>query len=474
MTQRGIVIMDIGKSNAKLSLLNADSGAVLHSESVHCRSKPVPCYPHIDTDHIWAWYLKALATASQHADITHINVTAHGAAGALIADAGLVLPVMDYEFDGPDELAQQYNALCDPFDVTYSPRLPHGLNLGRQLFWQRERFPAEFHRASHFLPYAQYWTWRLTGNVAAEVSSIGSHTDLWDANHRTYSPFARSQGFDRLFPPMRYAGEVLGPLRKELAETTGIGTDCQVLVGLHDSNASLLPHMSVRSDPFTVMSTGTWVIIFAVGSSLHDLDPLRDCTANVNIHGEPVACARFMGGREFVAVAGEPLVVADREELLRMLDSDRHVMPAFSGEGGPFPGLQGFVEGLDNLSPKERYAIASLYCALLSDVSLGFCGSSGDIVVEGAYARNALLLQCLAAFRPGQRILYSSDETGTTLGAAMLVNQNIHSPVLHDVEKPDAALDDRMQDYRRRWRRAVAEYQQKPLTGGGRHAGAKA
>jgi len=36
-----------------------------------------------------------------------------------------------------------------------------------------------------------------------------------------------------------------------------------VFCGVHDSNASLLPHLGSRQAPFTIVSTGTWVILMA-------------------------------------------------------------------------------------------------------------------------------------------------------------------------------------------------------------------
>ncbi|MCE3590562.1 hypothetical protein LXJ59_28655, partial [Escherichia coli] len=66
--------------------------------------------------------------------------------------------------------------------------------------------------------------------------------------------------------------------------------------GIHDSNASLLPHLMTRSSPFSVVSTGTWVVLFAVGGQLDKLDQARDTLANVDAYGKAVPSARFMGG----------------------------------------------------------------------------------------------------------------------------------------------------------------------------------
>ncbi len=73
------------------------------------------------------------------------------------------------------------------------------------------------------------------------------------------------------------------------------------------SNASLLPHLASRKPPFTIVSTGTWVILMAPGLSIEGLDPTDDTLANVDVEGRPVATARFMGGREYSMIAGAPI-----------------------------------------------------------------------------------------------------------------------------------------------------------------------
>ncbi|TGR94354.1 carbohydrate kinase, partial [Mesorhizobium sp. M1C.F.Ca.ET.188.01.1.1] len=93
-----------------------------------------------------------LADLNHERRIDAISITTHGATGALVDQSGeLALPVLDYEFDGPDRLAQEYDAVRPPFAETGTPRLPVGLNLGAQFFWQQRRFPAEFAKATAML-----------------------------------------------------------------------------------------------------------------------------------------------------------------------------------------------------------------------------------------------------------------------------------------------------------------------------------
>lgn len=460
-----IVVMDIGKTNAKLCVVDAADGKLLNSESTATPSLDQPPYLHLDTSTLWHWYLLQLKRQAGKYQISYIVVTAHGATAALVTETDLALPVMDYEFDGPDSLAEEYNQRCDPFEHTYSPHLPHGLNVGRQLYWQRKYFPQQFIKTAHLLPYTQFWSWKLTGIATAEVTTIGSHTDLWNPMAKTYSDFSIRENFSTLFPAMRKADDVLGPLTPEVLTQTGISPDCKVLVGIHDSNASLIPWLKTRSTPFTVMSTGTWVIIFALGAPLQGLKAERDCTANVNIHSEPVACGRFMGGREFSAIADEAGLAAANtattNDLQHIIDHNAFALPAFADTGGPFPGLQGTIETDNELTPAQRFALASVYCALTSDESLTLCGSSGDIIVEGAFAKNTLLMQCLAVFRAAtnkpQEILASSDSTGTTMGAAMLASDNIAAPSLTLVPSVTPDLTHQLLEYKRRWHQRLEQ-----------------
>ena len=113
------------------------------------------------------------------------------------------------------------------------------------------------------MPWAQYWSWLLSGVAASEVTSLGCHTDLWQPLARRPSDLAVKRGWSERFAPLRNAGAVLGPLRATWAERTGLSSSVQVHCGLHDSNAALLAARSfpqLASNESTVLSTGTWFI----------------------------------------------------------------------------------------------------------------------------------------------------------------------------------------------------------------------
>ena len=180
--------------------------------------------------------------------------------------------------------------------------------------------------------------------MASEVTSLGAHTDLWRPNEGDLSSMVDRLGWRRLFPPRRKAWDTLGTLKPEIATATGLSADVRIICGAHDSNASLVPHLLSRREPFTVISTGTWVIIMAVGGTAR-LDPEADMLANVDVRGEPVPTARFMGGREYAVLAGDTPADADEADVAAIIASGVLALPAFSDQGGPFAARKGVIEG---------------------------------------------------------------------------------------------------------------------------------
>ena len=414
-----IAVIDIGKSNAKLALVDAASRATLAVRTVTNAVISGPPYPHYDVEHLWGWLVEGLRVFAGEAHVTAISVATHGACFALLAGGDLALPIVDYECTALEEVHAAYREVRGDFAETLSPDLPNGLNAGRQIYWQSRKFPADFARVDTILPYPQYWAWRLTGRKAAETTSLGSHTDLWNPRAGVYSRLAVAKGWDRLFPKLVKPWDTVGTVLPKVVEATGLPAACRVVAGIHDSNASLLPHLLTRKRPFAVLSTGTWMVVFAPGGDLDRLDARRDCLANVDAFGEAVPSARFMAGREYEAMAGsnaEP----SRADIDRVVTDRIVALPSFAPGTGPFGDATGrWSIDPARLSPGERAAVASLYAALVTETCLALAGAEGPVLVEGPFARNRTFLAALAARLP-RPVFARPDATGTTEGAALL------------------------------------------------------
>ena len=444
-----IAILDIGKTHVKAALVAG--GRVVELRRGHSGEAPPPPYLHLPTEQQWRWLLAQLADLARQYRITDIVPVAHGASVAVIDDDGLVLPMLDYQ----QEIAafdSDYEKLARDFAATLSPRLPCGHNPGRQVFWLQRKFPQEFARATAILGHAQYWAWRLSGVAVSELTTLGCHSDFWRPRAADFSALVERAGWRHLFPPLRKAGDVIGVIRPEIAAKTGLPADCRVRAGIHDSNAAFLRWRLRMQEPFTVLSTGTWIIPLAAGGKVPADGARLDCLGNVDALGHLVASARFMGGREYEAIRGdagdEPGSAEQR--LADLVARPCFALPAFSDQGGPFAGTRGRFTDLDgnDAIPWRRATLAALYCALMSDLLLDLLDAKGPILVEGPFAANDIYVAALAALRPESPVLPSLETLGTSLGAAMLVDPDLPTEIPPPALRPKIDLS----LYRAHWR----------------------
>ncbi|CDX36451.1 conserved hypothetical protein [Mesorhizobium plurifarium] len=444
-----VAVIDIGKTNAKVALVDLSTLneiALRRIANAPVRQAP---YPHHDVEALWTFILNSLADLNRERRIDAISITTHGATGALIDASGeLVLPVLDYEFDGPDGLTLEYDAVRPPFAETGTPRLPIGLNLGAQFFWLQKRFPADFARTAAMLMYPQYWALRLTGVAANEVTSLGCHTDLWNPWTSDYSSLVGRMGWRPLMAPVRPAKDQLGPILPALAAQTGLDPQTPVFCGLHDSNASLLPHLLSDAPPFSVVSTGTWVVSMAVGGRKVELDAARDTLVNVNALGHPVPSARFMGGREFSLLTEEQPQEWSEADVAEVLARQALLLPSTQQGSGPFPHRDAQWVNADDLSPGQRFTAISFYLALMAATCLELIGGDGPTTVEGPFARNPLFIRMLAA-ATGRAVVASETSTGTSIGAALLASDG--APAMSKGERTEPPADPAWQAYRQAW-----------------------
>jgi len=449
-----VAVLDIGKTNTKLVVFDPAGKVVAERSQVSAPLKPDAEWPYLrlDAERAWAFYLAALNDVGAKFPIEAVSVAAHGAAGVLVTDEGVAAPPVDYEFDGFAAVDAEYDALRPPFEESLAPNLPRGLNLGRQIFYVERNFPIAFAHARAFLAWPQYWSWRLSGIMASEVTSIAAHTDLWRPTEGRLSSMVERLRWTPLFPPMRRAWETLGPLKREVAAATGLPPDVRVVCGAHDSNASLVPHLAARSDPFTVVSTGTWAILMAVGGKGR-LDPEADMLMNVDVRGRPVPTARFMGGREFAVLAGDHPAEAHEADVAAIVAAGVTALPAFSDQGGPFAGRKGRIVGEAPKTPAARTALATLYVALMTAHVLDRLEAPGDVIVEGGFNRSPAFAAVLAGLMPGRTIVVAPT-SGAAEGAAMLARWGEpHAPPR--LAPAEAWRIPGLLEYRKRWERAL-------------------
>ena len=464
MQQRAVIVIDIGKTLAKASLWASDGGLIARETRPNAR-RVADGYSALDIDGIEAWLIEVLARFAQVADGGAIIPVGHGAAAVLVKEGHASIPPMDYEAPMPPEMRANYDALRSPFAETGSPALPDGLNLGAQLYHLQTLHPATFEGAQILL-WAQYWAWLLSGVAVSEVTSLGCHTDLWSPARGEASGLAKKMGWAAALPPLRKAGDVLGPITPEWAAKTGLPADTQIHTGLHDSNAALFAARAfaeIADGEATVVSTGTWFV--AMRTPALPVDPAalpdgRDCLVNVDAFGQPVPSARWMGGREIETQIGIDTrrvdIKPDQPALLAavpgVVAAGAMLLPGFAPGCGPFPRSTGRWIN----QPEDwfaRRAAVCLYAAMVTNISLNLIGARMAILIEGRFAEAEAFVRALASLRPQDAIYVANAHNDVSFGALRLLNPHLApAGALVRVEplKTDLAL------YHARWTESVA------------------
>jgi len=449
--EQALAVFDLGKTNAKLLGFGDRTGKLLFDERAVQRTALADGLRVLEHQPLFHWLGAALARASERYRLAGLMVSTHGCTFALTIGDELAAPILDYEQPVPPEIDRQFAAEAPPFAETCTPDLPGGLNVARHIYMREKMAPDLFRRTDAILNYPQFWNWLLTGAKVSEISSIGCHSHLWNPREGTFSSLVERRDWRPKFPPFRRAGEIVG---------NGLfgGRSIPIHNGVHDSNAALYYYRGLGYSDMTLISTGTWVIVFNQACPLEALDSMRDMLANVTVDRSPIATARFMGGREYAAIAAGSQAAASRATLQRAIDRGQFALPSFA-PGGPFPSRTGELKGPAPSGAEERAAIATLYVALMMDVVLDQLRSANRILVDGGLARNQSLLGTLAALRPTQSISRNVAAEGTAMGAAALAleahgKRQVFAPQL---EVATALALRGLSEYRETWRGLCAQ-----------------
>lgn len=454
-----VAVIDLGKTNSKVALVDTTTATEVHVIKQAAAVSNESLYPSLDHEVIEAFVFDSLTQISKIQTIDAITVTTHGATAALLDKSGhLALPVLDYEYEGVDDTREAYDQHRPPFEQTGSPALPGGLNIGAQLFWQGKNYPIQFAETRSVLTWPQYWVHLLSGKLHNDVTSLGCHTDLYEPRHQRYSPLVERMNWQSLMPPTRHSGQLCGMLREASASRLKLPVQTPVYMGIHDSNASLVPHLVSQTTPFTVVSTGTWFIVMAVGGQDPTLDESRDTLLNVNAHGECVPSARFMGGRERDSFDILETNTEDAiDALLNQTDQPTMLLPSVVPGTGPFPDAISNWTGHSAENDKSlRSCAVTFYLALMTYECMQLINSDGPIFIEGPLAQDKHFAQMLCAVS-GRPVNMSLSETGTSVGAAMLIRAPAESPKYKQIEVPNPRSA-KLKRYSQAWQRALQHH----------------
>lgn len=446
-----VAVFDLGKTNSKLFVFGSD-GSLL-SEA---RTKPswieYDGLRVLDDVALFAWMTSALKQATEEHSVGHVMFSGHGCTFALVQDDELVHPVLDYEQDPPQPVADSIDILVPAFSETYSPKLPLGFNYGRHILWLEAIKPEAVSRADAILSYPQFWSWKFSGRKVSEVSYIGCHSHLWAPLRDDFSSLVDSRDWREKMPAFERAGAALG--NWEIGPDPENAAPVVVHNGVHDSNSALYYYRTLGFQDFTLVSTGTWVVIFHSACPLEALDEHRDMLANVTVDGKPAPTIRFMGGREYDIASDGWNKPISLEAVSRVIAKRVFALPSFA-PGGPMQGFESCFVGPE-AHGEERAAVALLYVVLMTNLSLDLIQSENAIVIDGGLVKTGLFAELLAQLRPSQPIFTSATAEGSAFGAAALVFDTLgEKPFANETNEAASLQVFGLEAYRDAWRALI-------------------
>ena len=456
MSEPVVAVIDVGKTNKKIHIYNREL-TLIDSCSKSFETMIRDGISFETTDELMEWLLDNLSRLGSRHNIRVIAISTHGASSACIDEAGeLTIPVVDYTYEPGEEFHEEfYRVAGDKNDLqrsTATLELKALVNPGKGIYFLKKTYPEEFARTHRILMYAQYFAYKLSGAVTADITYLACHTYLFDHQKIGYSVVADRLGIRDLLPPaIMDPGDVAGLILPEVAARTGLSPLTRILVGIHDSNASLLPYLIKKHDEdFIVNSTGTWcVAMHPEGSvSFSDDEIGKAVFYNMSAFREPVKTTILVGGLEFetytdllksrFGMAGYPEFdpALYREAIS---EAAEFIFPSVVAGTGQYPDSlarivdHGEVFPLDVVQsggrtpplfrdPARAFAVLNLSLALQTATALRRVGLRDGVTVytEGGFRGNRDYNAILAALCPEASFHLSGVAEATSFGTALL------------------------------------------------------
>ena len=408
------IVLDIGKTNVKLTFVDSSNNKTIKFFT----TKQKNIYRHgikiLNSNSIFEWALKKITYIGRKHNLDKFVCTAHGTSIALISyDDKELLACTDYEYKF-DKLFNSYKKIAPKFNESFSPFLENGLNIGQQIYYLYKKKHQLIKETKYILNYPQYIVWKLTSSFSSEISYVGCHTHLWDFKRNKLSSFVKKIKLEKKFPKIRKAWDTIG--QRKIGES-----NLKIINGIHDSNASYLYFKNSDIKNFTLVSTGTWYIIFNQKTPLKNLNPSLDMLANIDVFGKPVPTMRFMGGREYDHLMGVFRISNKTRAIKNFSFHDYLIYPSYASGGGfSINKINiGFYEGLNK---GQIYYLICLYISFVINFCLNQMKSSNTIILDGPITKNITIMKILSSLRKKQIVLKNKREIGTTLGATNLFN----------------------------------------------------
>ncbi len=433
-----IAIFDVGKTNKKLFLFDEHYRIVYEKAAKFIETVDEDGDPCENLDSLELSVFDSLREVFRMAEyeIRAINFSTYGASFVHLGEDGKpVAPLYNYLKEFPKELCEQFYKTYGGEGLwakeTSSPVLGN-LNSGMQLYRLKYQKPELFAKIKYSLHLPQYMSYLLTGKPYTDITSIGCHTGLWDFEKNDYHTWVYQEGIaEKLAPIVPSDGVLQG---NDAANGKLVG------VGLHDSSAALIPYLVNFTEPFVLISTGTWCISLNPfnTSAVTEDDLENDCLCYMQYKGSPVKASRLFAGNEHEIQTKKIASHFDiNTSVFKHIEYDADVVQKLKKDESRQPvSLQQSAFASRNLHVFENYTEA--YHQLIIDIMEQQLFSTSRILspnvkrifVDGGFGKNAVYMNLLAAAFPQLEVFAASMAQATAVGTAIAIHHSWNNKTL--------------------------------------------
>ncbi len=402
-------VFDIGKTNKKLLVFNEQYEVVYQISLDLPETNDEDGFPCEDILALHDFLDTSWKEVNEKFEIKAVNFSGYGATFVYLDEherqAGEIYNYLK-PFDPKlrVEIIENYGEETSTSAETASPFLGN-LNSGLQLLRIKTGKPDFFARIQTALHFPQYLSWYFGGKKFTGLTSVGCHTRLWNFRQWDYHPWVKEENLTGLFPEIVPENTV--------TESDGL----LVGTGLHDSSSALIPYLKSFSEPFVLLSTGTWSIALnPFNDTALTVDELnRDCLNFISFEGKQVKASRLFAGQMHEdatqAIASHFRVKPDFYKELK--PETREMQPSFNiADLAIFDNEKAaYSSFMSDLTEKQAAAIKLI---LTADIK--------QIFIDGGFSKNLFFLQGLKRAFP--RITFYAAELAqaSALGAALVIH----------------------------------------------------
>jgi sugar (pentulose or hexulose) kinase len=442
-----VAIFDIGKTNKKVFLFN-ENYQIVWERSVNLpETVDEDGFPCEDIAELRNWIVFRLSEMQELKEyiLKAVNFSTYGASFIYVDEKGNSLtPLYNYLKPYPEALKKKFYDTYkgeEKFALKTASPVLGSLNSGMQIYRLKEENPDLFAKVAYCLHLPQYLSSLLTGKYFADITSIGCHTNLWNFKKMKYHKWLKKEDIADKIPRIHDAGH-----------TINIIGDIAVGVGLHDSSSAIIPYMINFTEPFVLLSTGTWSISMnPFNETPLTFDEMQyDCLCYLQYKEKPVKAARLFAGNEhevqtkkLASHFGVPLdsykeILFDKNIISKLREIN---LKRYSSSEDKYKILLESPFEKRNLSDFKNYEIA--YHQLMLDIVAQQILSTELVIhnspvkkvfVDGGFSKNSIFMNLLAEAFPEMEVYAASMAQASALGAALAIHKNWNpKPIQNDL-----------------------------------------